>query len=40
LVEQSPGHVRWSLAAPVESTLVLPLNERGLTSPDTLPVSI
>jgi PAS domain S-box-containing protein len=39
LVEQSPGHVRWSLAAPVESTLVLPLNERGLTSPETLPAS-
>jgi PAS domain S-box-containing protein len=40
VVEHSPGHVRWSLAAPVESTLVLPLNERGHTAPETLPVSV
>jgi PAS domain S-box-containing protein len=39
LVEHSPGHVRWSLAAPVESTLVLPLNERGVTPPEALPAS-
>ncbi len=30
VVDRSPGHVRWSLTAPVESTLVLPLNEHGL----------
>jgi PAS domain S-box-containing protein len=30
VVERAPGHVRWSLAAPVESTLVLPLNEHGV----------
>ncbi|MDQ2634494.1 MAG: PAS domain S-box protein [Pseudomonadota bacterium] len=29
LLERSPGYVRWSLTAPVESTLVLPLNEHG-----------
>lgn len=39
-VERSPGHVRWSLAAPVESTLVLPLNERSEPSPEALPVSV
>jgi PAS domain S-box-containing protein len=30
VVDRSPSHVRWSLTAPVESTLVLPLNEHGL----------
>lgn len=29
VVERTPGRLRWALAAPVESTLVLPLNERG-----------
>jgi hypothetical protein len=29
VVDRSPGHVRWSLTAPVEATLVLPLNEHG-----------
>ncbi len=38
-VERSPGHVKWSLAAPVESTLVLPLNEHSEPSPEALPVS-
>ncbi len=28
-LERSDGHVRWFLTAPVESTLVLPLNEAG-----------
>jgi PAS domain S-box-containing protein len=32
VLERSPGHVRWSLAAPVESTLVLPLGEHGQMS--------
>ncbi len=30
VLEQTPGHVRWSLAAPAESTLVLPLGELAL----------
>lgn len=38
-VERSPGHVKWLLAAPVQSTLVLPLNERSEPSPEALPVS-
>jgi len=40
VVERSPGHVRWSLVAPVETTLVLPLNERGQTPPEVLSVSV
>lgn len=40
VVERSPGQVRWSLAAPAEATLVLPLNERSEPSPETLPVSV
>jgi PAS domain S-box-containing protein len=32
VLERSAGHVRWSLAAPVESTLVLPLSEHGQMS--------
>ena len=39
VVERSPGHVKWALAAPVESTLVLPLNERGQSAPEALPAS-
>jgi two-component sensor histidine kinase len=39
VVERSPGHVRWALAAPVESTLVLPLGEHGHPPPEALPVS-
>jgi PAS domain S-box-containing protein len=39
VVEHSPGYMKWSLTAPVESTLVLPLNEHGQTFPDTLPAS-
>jgi PAS domain S-box-containing protein len=38
-VERSPGHIRWALTAPVESTLVLPLNERGQAVPEELPAS-
>lgn len=29
VLEHADGHVNWSLSAPVDSTLVLPLNERG-----------
>ncbi len=39
VVERTPGHVKWSLAAPVESTLMLPLNERGQATPEALPAS-
>lgn len=39
VVERSAGYVRWSLAAPVETTLVLPLNERGQIASEALPVS-
>jgi PAS domain S-box-containing protein len=39
VVERSPGHVRWSLAAPVESTLMLPLHERGQTPSTPTPAS-
>jgi PAS domain S-box-containing protein len=39
VLDRSPGHVRWSLSAPVESTLVLPLNEQGQAVPTTLPIS-
>jgi len=30
VLDRSPGHVRWSLSAPVESTLVVPLAEQEL----------
>ena len=38
VLERTPGHVRWSLAAPVESTLVLPLSERGQAAEPELPI--
>ena len=38
VLERTPGHVRWSLTAPVESTLVLPLNERGQVAEPELPI--
>jgi len=38
VLERVPGHVRWSLTAPVESTLVLPLGERGQPAEPELPI--
>ena len=38
VLERVPGHVRWSLAAPVKSTLVLPLGERGQPAEPETPI--
>ena len=35
VLDRSPGHVRWSLSAPVDSTLVVPLAEQELPHPRT-----
>lgn len=35
VLDRSPGHVRWSLSAPVDSTLVVPLAELELVTPPT-----
>ena len=29
VLERTPGHTRWSLTAPVESTLVLPVSDHS-----------
>lgn len=39
VLERTPGHVRWALSAPVETTLVLPLNEMGQVPSEMQPGS-